>query len=129
MTRVLISWVSLIHRHRRKQLERKYSELLKDKNVIGRLWAALHKMPAEHPRAEHIAHTLTNLCSLEKRPDTREAYIHLVAVDGSYFDLEHKKPTALYSLQTDPDCEYLRTVLQDQPISQEEIDQCKRSLP
>jgi hypothetical protein len=127
--RVLTAWVSVIHRHRRAKLGQKnYEELLTEKRVIERLWVSLRKMRRGHPRADVTASNLTNLCSLLVSPDTRDAYIYLLAIDDRYLDLNHKAPTALYSLQGDPDCAHLRTILEKSPITREEISECIHSL-
>jgi hypothetical protein len=85
-------------------------------------------MRKAHPRSELFASNLTCLCSYRGREDTREAYIYLVTFDTAYRKLTHKAATARYSLQTDPDCEYLRSVLEAKPVTKEEIETCKRSL-
>jgi hypothetical protein len=129
VNRALMVWVSLVHRHCRTELgPAKYEKLLEKEKVIERLWVSLRKMPRGHPRAEVTASNLTNLCSVCRRFDTREAYIYLAAIDERYGNLKHKAPTALHSLEMDPDCTHLRAVLEANPVTRKEIEECKQSL-
>lgn len=107
---------------------KKYAELLDEMDVIGQLWACLLRMPLGHSRGELFACNLTNLCSFRSRHDTREAYVYLVVFDRRYRHLSYKAESARYSLQDDPDCAHLRSVLEGDPITQEDIRRCRKSL-
>ena len=129
IARVLTAKASLFHRHFRGQLgHEKYVKLLARQRVVECLWISLRAMPKGHPRAEVTASNLTNFCSLLRRPDTRQAYIHLLAVNASSRALTYKAPTALFSFEDDPDCEHLRAELRVNPITKEEVLRCKLSL-
>lgn len=127
--RVQTALVSLLHRHGRRMLgEEQYRRLLDSQKVIDRLWASVRAMPRAHPRAELFANNLVSLCSYRLRDDARQAYIYLVAFENAYRDLTYKATTAIHPIATDPDCAYLRSLLDASPVTTEEIETCRRSL-
>jgi hypothetical protein len=129
VNRVSIALISLLHRHRRKTLGREqYTKQLEELKVIDRLWAAVRTARRGHPRATLFADNLTSLCSYLRRDDARNAYVYLVTFDPAYRNLAHKVATDRYPIATDEDSKYLRSLLDTNPVSDEEIDECKRSL-
>jgi hypothetical protein len=124
--RVLVLWLTLMHRHARTSLGRQeYEKQLEEFDVFGRLWDAVRSAPRGHPRAALLADNLRTLCSFFKRPGTREAYVHLIVFDPAYRNPLHTVPT---DKPTNEDLAHLRALLERKPLKEEEIKKCKRSL-